>query len=279
MVRLLAKFYDFLEKIWYHEQTEKVGSKLLVGVLVLGLLIVSSANYLGFPNLPEGINYFFAIDLAFQVLLLIEILGLIFVLPRSVADSVGKQFEILSVILLRSAFKEFGYFEQPVEWSNLIYDPLYHMLSDAFGALVIFLIIGFYYKEQRHTRITRNADEQKEFIVFKKILALILFFIFLYLRGTNLFEFFQTGYYDASFNKFYTVLIFTDILILLYSLRYSSRYYNLFRYSSFALATILIRISLTAPPYVNVLIGVAAGLFVLGLTYIYNYFKEKNVIN
>lgn len=273
-----VRLFDLLEHFWRHPWTEKITSRLLVWVFLGGILIAASVQYLGFPDLPKPVNYFLAIDLAFQLLLFIEILGLIFVLPKSVADSVGKQFEILSVILLRSAFKEFGYFKNPVEWTDLIYDPLFYMLSDAFGALIIFLIIGLYYKRQRHERITQNEMEQKVFINFKKNIALILLVFLVYFEYLNLANFFETGTYKSSFNGFYTLLIFTDILILLYSLRYSSRYYNLFRYSSFALATILIRISLTAPPYINVLLGVTAGLFVLGLTIMYNYFLKNEVM-
>ncbi|MEL6557432.1 MAG: hypothetical protein AAFQ94_04565 [Bacteroidota bacterium] len=177
-MRLLIKIYDGLHKIWSHRLTDQTISWLLIGTFALGLLIVALAKNFGIFNLPPASNYFLAIDLSFQVLLIIEILGLIFVLPKSVADSVGKQFEILSVILLRSSFKEFGSFDQPVEWSNFIYEPLFHMLSDAFGALLIFLIIAFYYQKQLHERITKNDQEQLEFIHFKKILSLLLLIVF-----------------------------------------------------------------------------------------------------
>ncbi|MEM6735711.1 MAG: hypothetical protein AAF620_06550, partial [Bacteroidota bacterium] len=275
LVRWAVKIYDFLNRIWSNKFTDQSISWLLIGTFFLGLLIITSSKLLGVPELSNTTNYFLAIDLSFQVLLIIEILGLIFVLPKSVADSVGKQFEILSVILLRSAFKEFSNFEQPVSWSDFIYEPLFHMLSDAFGALLIFLIIGFYYQKQRHERITKNDQEQLQFIHFKKLLALVLLLVFIYLGFFDVLHFIRDGVYEDSFNMFYTILIFADILILLFSLRYSSKYYNLFRYSSFALATILIRVSLTAPPYVNVILGITAGLFVLGLTLIYNYFLKQ----
>ena len=271
-----TKFFDFLAIKWQHHQTDKLISQGLISGFFLGALLVAISRNTSLSFLPDKTNYFLAIDIAFQILLIIEILGLIFVLPRSVADSVGKQFEILSVILLRSAFKEFGTFDHPVEWSTILYDPLFHMLSDAFGALIIFLIIGFYYRKQKHERITKNDEEQVEFIHFKKTLAVVLLIIFLFLGITDVFQFMFSGKYKDSFNTFYTVLIFSDILILLFSLRYSSKYYNLFRYSSFAFATILIRVSLTAPPYVNILLGITAGMFVLGLTVIYNYLMEKN---
>lgn len=275
MIKPASTVFDWLETRWETHLSAKVVSSLLLLTFLLGLLFVFSVRS-GWLTLPGDVpNYYLAIDAAFQVLLITEILGLIFVLPRSVADSVGKQFEILSIILLRSAFKEFGGLEQPLEWTVGLYEPLFHMLSDAFGALVIFAIIGFYYRRQKHERITRSELEQERFIGFKKLIAMLLLICFLLLGLQDISHFVLVGKYDPSLNFFYTLLIFTDILILLYSLRYSTKYTNLFRYSSFALATILIRISLTAPPYLNVALGIAAGLFILGLTYMYNYFISQ----
>ena len=45
------------------------------------------------------VGRFFAIELAFSVLLLSEIFDLVFILTDSVADSVGKQIKIVSLIL------------------------------------------------------------------------------------------------------------------------------------------------------------------------------------
>ena len=137
------------------------------------------------------------------------------------------------------------------------------------------MIIGFYYRLQRHERITQSEHDQLQFINFKKLLGLLLLVAFFLIGFMDIKSIIETGQYDPSFNSFYTLLIFSDVLILLYSLRYQSQYINLFRYSSFAFATILIRLSLSAPPYVNVIIGVVAGTFVLGLTFIYNTFREQ----
>lgn len=72
-----------------------------------------------FDLLPQGMqtNIFFTIELAFNVLLIFKAMSLIFLFPNSVADSVGKQFEIISLILLRDAFKEFGHYLGDLEWS------------------------------------------------------------------------------------------------------------------------------------------------------------------
>ena len=81
------------------------------------------------------------------------------------------------------------------------------------------------------------------------------------------------------FNFYYTTLIFSDILILIISLRYSNLYIHLFRYSSFDLATVIIRISLSAPKYFNVLLSIAAGLLVIIVSNIYNNLNKSMIVN
>ncbi len=59
---------------------------------------------------------------------------------------------------------------------------------------------------------------------------------------------------------------------MLISLRYNSTYSIVFRNSGFALATVIIRLALTAPPIYNVVVGFLAISISIGLTYIYNNF-------
>lgn len=275
-MRKVAKLYDAIATIWYSPNTPRLLSRLLIGVFIIGFILAELSGrhwqVNGWPNVAVA-NHFFAIDLAFTVLLVVEILGLIFAFPRSVAASVGKQFEVLSIILLRSAFKEFSHFEEPLTLNG---DTLsvYRMMADAFGALLIFLLTGIFYRMQKHKAITENRDDQEKFVVMKKMMALALLFFFTFFGTKDVLHLLMVAQYSGSFNDFYTVLIFADILLLLYSLRFTTRYVNIFRYSSFAFATILIRISLSSPPFVNVVIGISAGLFVLALTFAYNYFRS-----
>ena len=64
------------------------------------------------------------------------------------------------------------------------------------------------------------------------------------------------------------------MLLVLVSLRYSSSYEILFRNSGFAVATVVVRLALTAPPFFNVLLGVGAMVFAIGITFAYNGFKK-----
>ena len=63
-----------------------------------------------------------------------KILSLVFILTHSVADSVGKQFEIISLILLRDSFKEMGHLPLETVWSAETLLELLPLLADALGA-------------------------------------------------------------------------------------------------------------------------------------------------
>ncbi|RUA25305.1 MAG: hypothetical protein DSY76_06775 [Bacteroidetes bacterium] len=279
LINFFGEQYDRLESYWEGDVNHKLLGTSIVMAFLLSLLIIQM-NRWGF--LPQAIaqyishNYFVAIEFAFVVLLFFEVLSLVFVLPHSVAGALAKQFEILSLILLRNSFKEFG--EIP-DISNLIHmqDVGLHIISDAFGALIIFVGIYFIRSTSKHYRITDDDDEQFRFVQLKKLISVILLAIFiglmiqdawLFLNHENTFKFFET---------FYIVLIFSDILIVLVSLRYSYKYIVLFRNSGFALATVLLRVALTAPVYYNVAIGLMAVLFVLILNIFYGKIIVKQL--
>lgn len=85
-------------------------------------------------------------------------------------------------------------------------------------------------------------------------------------------SFLQTATIVSVFEHFYTLLIFSDIFIVLISLRYSSSYHVAFRNSGFAVSTVLIRLALIAPAEISAGVGIGAILFALGVTWSYNSF-------
>lgn len=267
--------FDFLEKHWESSAVSKVISNIVLSFFSLGLLS-GFLNYIGLIQIDALFSPFFAIELAFNVLLVFEVLGLIFLLPKSVADSVGKQFEIISLVLLRDAFKEFGHYLESVSWQGDFYWELFPIFSDAFGAILIFMITGIFYRSQKHHRITQSNEEEKGFTAVKKLISIYLTISFVCLGVYDVISAYKTHEFIYSIRLFYTLLIFTDVFILLFSLRYTTKYLNLFRYSSFALATIFLRLTLSAPAYFNVGMAVIAGLMVLGVTSIYNRMLFKN---
>jgi len=267
--------YNKLKRLWESQMTNKIVSYSLVIIFIISVLIsyLDRSNLISLGSLDNYFaNPFFAIDIAFTILLILELLSLIFVLPKSVAKSVGKQFELLSLIFIRSGFKEFSHIEN-FEWSTMT-SSIVNMFAYAFGALAIFIILGFNNKLQLHTRLTYTEDDQREFIQAKKVLSLLLLMAFIIVGFYDTKTLLQTGNYLHSFHSFYTVLIFSDIIIVLIALRYTLNYYKIFRYSAFVLATILIRISLSIEAFYDVIIGVTTAAFVLLLTLSYNYFLK-----
>ena len=157
--------YDKCEDKWHSIQASKMISNLVVLFFFIGIVVTLLSHY---QIITYQVGKFFAIELAFSILLISEILGLAFILTHSVADSVGKQFEIISLILLRDAFKEMGHLPLDIEWSRETLLELLPLMTDAIGAAIIFLIIGLFYKAQRHIQLTNNPQEQLRFILLKK---------------------------------------------------------------------------------------------------------------
>jgi hypothetical protein len=163
-------------------------------------------------------SHFGAVVLAFNGLLVVELVALVFALASSVADSVGKQFELLSLILLRKAFLELSTFGEPVEWA-LASRALPHVLADMAGALVVFVLVALYYRVQRHRAIA-VGDDQAAFVAAKKAVALLLLVAFAVGAADAAWQSAALGRPTQFFEVFFTVLIFSDVLIVLLSVAY-----------------------------------------------------------
>jgi len=267
------RLFDRVEHAWEAPRTRRATGTGLV-VLFVGSLAVVEANRQGW--LPEPLasrvstSHFTAISLAFTALLLIEVVELVLALARSVAASVGAQFELFSLILLREAFKELGKLPEPVVWAAAE-GPVLHALADAAGALVVFVGVVAYTRIQRHRRITASEEEQGKFVQAKKVLALALLVAFVVAAVDDGWRLVTDNDPYPLFEAFFTALIFADVLVVLVSLRYTDTYAVVFRNAGFALATVILRLALVAPVYVNAALGVGATAFVIALTAAYNW--------
>jgi hypothetical protein len=277
VVEFLRDTFDALHQFWESQATQRAAALVLVAAFLLTLAGVElSRRGLLPPHLAHilGNNHFLAVNLAFTLVLIMEVVSLIFTLPCSVSKAVGKQIEILAVILLRSAFKHLALFPEPVVVAGLS-EPLLRLLADGAGALAIFGILGYYHHLQQDSRpAIMDGASRYSFATAKKIIALVILVCFLAMGASDLW-FGLTGEPQFDFfSAFYTVLIFSDILIVLIAQRYLPHFRAVFRNSGFAVATLIIRLALTAPPYLNALLGVAAAIFSVLLILIYNRFWE-----
>ena len=268
--------FDHFEEWWEGPEARRWVAYVLISGFLVSLVLIE-ASRLGVlpPFLASAVstNHFVAIDVAFTLFLVVELIGLITGLVTSVADTAGKQFEVFSLILLRRSFKELVEFDQePIEWSFEVgREAVQFIVVDAGGALLIFSTLGVFYTLQRHQAITHTAAEQRHFVTQKKVVANILLFVLAGLGVYSVVSPLVVGEAVPFFNTFYTVLIFSDVFIVLISLRYSATYHVVFRNSGFAAATVMIRLALAGPRYLGTALGVAAALFNLGVAAAYNY--------
>jgi hypothetical protein len=268
--------FDHFEEWWEGPEARRWVAYVLISGFLISLVLIE-ASRLGWlpPFLASSVstNHFVAIDVAFTLFLVVELIGLITGLVTSVADTAAKQFEVFSLILLRRSFKELVEFDQePIEWSFEVgREAVQFIVVDAGGALLIFSTLGIFYTLQRHQAITHTAAEQRHFVTQKKVVANILLLVLAGLGVYSVVSPLVFGETVPFFNTFYTVLIFSDVFIVLISLRYSATYHVVFRNSGFAAATVMIRLALAGPRYLGTALGVVAAVFNLGVAAAYNY--------
>ncbi|MFZ5570741.1 MAG: hypothetical protein ACOZF0_10070 [Thermodesulfobacteriota bacterium] len=267
-------WFQWTEELWKSRIRVRFIGKFLILVYLLSLALIEIGRRGFLPSwaadfIPQ--SHFHAISAAFTFLLYIEMIDLVFGLARSFSDSIGKQFQIFALILLRQSFKEFAGLPEPLGWTNA-YEPIWNILGVSLGALMIFAVLVLYYRTSHHQPITRDEVESGGFISAKKVVSLSLLAIFILMGLDYFLVFIGTHTRVHFFDTFYTILVFSDILIVLISLRYSCTFAVVFRNSGFALATVVLRLALSAPPYISALLGVCSALYVLGLTAVYNCF-------
>ncbi|MBM9616287.1 hypothetical protein JWJ90_18640 [Desulfobulbus rhabdoformis] len=277
----ITYIFDPLQTIYEHEKVHRKISVLLVFLFVSSLAVIELKRQGLLPQelaaLVPG-NHFYAVHAAFTVILVLEVISLIFVLPCSFSRSLGKQFEILSLILIRNAFKELSYFPEPLGYEGNI-DKILHILSSGFGALLIFALLGVYYKVQkRSVEDDGHHMDLYSFVASKKAISLLLLVSFVSMGSYSVYQSIIGIEHSDFIHNFYTQLILTDILIVLVSQCFNPSAKMMFRNSGYALSTLMIRIALVAPVYYNVVLGAAAILFAILLSLVSQHlFQEKRL--
>lgn len=271
--KVLTDIYDWVHTVWEHPRTQRG--------LALGIFFVYLAGLIGIEINREGwlppelaritpTNHFQAIHLAFTLILILEVMSLILTISSSLSRSLGKQFEIMALILLRNAFKELTYLPEPVSLENA--EPIFRIALDGSTALGIFICLGFYHRLRVHQNYLTDEGDQNRYVMSKKLLALGLLCLFIGIAIRDSIIFGVTGQEMPFFETIYTILIFADIALVLISQRFMPTFHAVFRNSGFVMGTLLMRLSLSAPSPWDAVSSLFAALFVLALTWATIYF-------
>ena len=128
-------------------------------------------------------------------------------------------------------------------------------------------MLGLYYRVQKKSE--RSENRQRDlygFVAAKKAISLFLLLTFVWMGFWSLLHALRGMEHADFFHEFYTVLILTDILIVLVSQYFHASSIMIFRNTGYAFSTLTIRIALVAPVYYNILLGSAAVCFAILLS-------------
>jgi hypothetical protein len=238
------------------------------------------------PDLPQTLfkgldeSPLHAVYTPFSVILFYEVVLLVFALAASHTGEIAKQYQIVSLIVVRRVFKDIGSFSEMENW---LAEPeaVRAVLIDMAGAVLMFLIVTVFTWLRHVTPKTPIRRDLEGFIQLKKAVAVLLLCVLIVLATLNLASWLgivvglpaalATPPADVDlffFPRFFEFMIFTDVFLLIVSLAYYDRYEYVFRNAGFVISTVLLRVSLSTPKPYDLLLALTAmlyGLAVLGV--------------
>lgn len=269
---------------------------IAIGSFVIHLLLIC----LGILELlPDYLNsklsksLISAIYTPFSFILIYEVYLLVFYISKSTSIYITKQYEIITLIVIRRLFKDLSNLDLNSEWFNDKYDLQF--TYDIVTAFALFLLIYYFNILTRKQQKIRNRAvlDKKNTIIFitaKKLIASILvpvvFGMAIFSLGKWTYEiissFNQTDYgiQDVNsifFDEFFTILILTDVLLLLFTFITTDQFNRTIRNSGFIISTILIRLSFGVDGIVNNVLILVAVVFGVLLLWVNNKYEEMMV--
>ena len=253
-------------------------------IVHLLLILLNNNGYVDLSFFQDKlfVNPISAIYTPFSFILIYEAFLLIYFLPRSFTTSIAKQFEIMSLILIRKIFKDIPNVNLDDNWiqneSNL------QLIYDLVGVLVVFFLIYLLKKLKEDLPKLPVHQNLDRFISYKKLISLFLVPTLSLLCVLSFLDWYNYVFLDIGtssnidylfFESFFTILILVDVFILLVSFQYTERYSQLIRNTGFIISTILLRLSFSAVGLTSLLLLVSGIVFGLIILLIYNNMERQ----
>ena len=212
----------------------------------------------------------------FSILLVYEVYQLIRTIPDSFSSSVGKQYEIATLLVVRDILKRLSEVESSEGWE--ISSDLGFLLVECGAFLALF------YTSLTYFRISNQADKSGDmsddiviFVEAKRGVANTMLLVFLSVAAYSFWtwiESVQEGGGSVSrvifFLDFFTFLILADILILLISYWFYTDFGNLARNTGFVLSTVIIRVAISSEGVSAMVLFTLSGLLGIAILRIFD---------
>ena len=289
----------FIENV-FSEKTKKLSEQIIINIaifsFVVHLILIFLNNFGVIGDQYESSGFFSspiaAIYTPFSFILLYEVYLLIYYLPKSMTIYIGKQYEIIMLIVIRRLYKDLSQLELSNNWFSIQEDLQF--TYDLLATIILFILIHLFYKMNKYRvrkllKLTETRTEIVRFIKIKKVIALILIPLFLVMA---IYAFGNWAYAtlinpseitdlaninNLFFDEFFTVLILVDVLLLLFSFTHTDKFNKVIRNSGFVISTILVKLSFGTEGLLNSVLIVTAVSFGVLILWIHMMF-EKNKI-
>ena len=289
----------FIENV-FSEKTKKLSEQIIINIaifsFVVHLILIFLNNFGVFGDQYESSGFFSnpiaAIYTPFSFILLYEVYLLIYYLPKSMTIYIGKQYEIIMLIVIRRLYKDLSQLELSNNWFTIQEDLQF--TYDLLATIILFILIHLFYKMNKNRvrkllKLTETRPEIISFIQIKKVIALILIPLFIVMA---MYAFGNWAYAtlinpseitdlaninNLFFDEFFTVLILVDVLLLLFSFTHTDKFNKVIRNSGFVISTILVKLSFGTEGLLNSVLIVTAVSFGVLILWIHMMF-EKNKI-
>jgi hypothetical protein len=263
--------------------------RLGIAGFAIHLLLIFLAKTLAHPPAPiagAGENYLVAISTPFNFILFYEVVTLIGALHESTTKSIAYQFEIVSLIFIREVFKDIAEAAEMVTKHTLTIEAL-PLFVDMWAGFLMYLLVAIFQHVARgsagHMGKAAPSMARRRFVAQKKAVALGLGALLLTMAGYNIGLFGMdvwrevmigsTGlaHVTTFYNDLFTVMIFTDVLILILSIVVSGHYEFVFRSAAFVVSIVLIRFALTEGYPYGAPLAILAMVFGILVLIVFNY--------
>ncbi len=296
MAKAVAVFNTIFAKLLSEEARKK--SELVIVIIAIAsfllhllLIFLVDLKVVAFDGYKELFNNpIAAIYTPFSFILIYEVYLLIYYLPKSTTTYIGKQYEIMTLIVIRRIFKDLSQLQLTPDWFKVPSDLL--LTYDLIATMILFLLILLFYRLNRKSETNSEAPIQvspeiAQFIKMKTLIAKCLVPIFVMLAFYSLGQWIYDSFFSANqnvasiqdvnkifFDTCFTILILTDVLLLLISFLHTDKFNTVIRNSGFIISTILIKLSFGIEGLLNIILIVVAVLFGVIILAIHNQFDR-----
>ena len=287
----------FLFQKLLSDKTRTTTEKIILNIALLSFFIhlliiyLLKFNVIEFNSDTELLNNpISAIYTPFSFILIYEVYLLIYYLPKSFTTYITKQYEIITLIIIRKLFKDLSSLELSSNWFEIKGDLQF--TYDLIASLLLFLFIYLFQKQGKKKvkqQLNLKPDIEK-FVKKKRLIAVILVPLFLFMALDTLFKWsngmsITTNEFPSLesinnlfFDQFFSVLILVDVVLLLISFFYTDQFHKIIRNSGFIISTILIRMSFGVNGLINTILILVAVLFGLAILSIHNKYEKNSFI-